>query len=92
MAGREKPSNRKVFRDANKIINPPGYLIPSFTKHERLLQDLVKAGLEQGEPLQTKPDKDEGAGHGRTRMRGALKYLRTGSLLDERTLPGTKPF
>ena len=49
-------------------------------------------GPERGEPLQSKLDKDEGAGQGMTLMKGTLTYLRMGGLLDEQSLPGTKPF
>ena len=70
MVGRENPSNRNVFRNANKIIYPPGPNTSSFTKHERLLQDLVKTSPERSEPLQNKLDRDKEAGHGTTRMRG----------------------
>ena len=85
-------SNRNVFRNANNIISPPGHIALPFTKHDKLPKDLVKPGSERGEPPRSRPDRDEGAGHGTLRMRGTLTYLKTGGLLNERTLLGTKPF
>ena len=40
MVGREKPSNRNLFRNANNIVSPPGPTVPPFTKHARLPQEL----------------------------------------------------
>ena len=92
---REKLSRREVVSNVNKIVDvdPLGLLPPTSIKDESLLQNLIKAVLERGEPLQCKLDKEErAAGQEKKLMKDALMYPKTGGLLEERTLSGSKSF
>ena len=90
---RERLSRRVVVSNVNKIFDPLGLLAPTTIKYKSLLQRLVNTGLERGKPLQGELAKEEGAVRQETKlMKGALRYLKTGGLLEEQTLPGNKPF
>ena len=56
----EKLIRREIFPNDNKVVYPIDLLAPTPLKHERLLQTLVKAGLEGKLPRNPeKPDTDD---------------------------------
>ena len=75
-------SKRDVVSDVNKIFNPLGLRASTTIKHESSLQRMTMARPEQDKPLQDELNKEE----------GALLYLRTSGLLEERTWSGGKSF
>ena len=73
---------QEIVPNVNKSIDPPGFRSPTTIKLESLLQKLAKTDLERG-----------GMSHGKQNMeKGTPAYLKTGGLLEERTLPEDEPF